>query len=185
MTDFLPFTTDEYTVDAPATALHFERWFRNPIAMFEGAIGAPRMELGAVARLSPGAEIRSRKDATVSAASGATAGAHQFDFMQAGTIRVSYEHRRTNTGGTQNSIISRVRNGVTTVLSTISAGSEPVNAWTLREVDCPVLPGDQILVTCTATTTTSIEQRNTRFQTNGGSLWPGVSARLEGNTYNA
>lgn len=43
MTDYIPFTTDEYAPDAPATALHFERWFRNWIAGFEGAAGAPKV----------------------------------------------------------------------------------------------------------------------------------------------
>lgn len=43
MTDYLPYTTGEYAVDAPATALHFERWFRNWEAGFEGAAGAPRL----------------------------------------------------------------------------------------------------------------------------------------------
>lgn len=43
MTDYLPYTSGEYAVDAPATALHFERWFRNWEAGFEGAAGAPRI----------------------------------------------------------------------------------------------------------------------------------------------
>lgn len=44
MTDYLPYTSGEYAVDAPATALHFERWFRNWEAGFEGAPGAPRID---------------------------------------------------------------------------------------------------------------------------------------------
>lgn len=43
MTDYLPYTADEYSVDAPGTALSFERWFRNWEAGFEGAPGAPRL----------------------------------------------------------------------------------------------------------------------------------------------
>jgi hypothetical protein len=43
LTDFLPYTSGEYAVDAPATALHFERWFRNWEAGFEGAPGATRL----------------------------------------------------------------------------------------------------------------------------------------------
>lgn len=44
MTDYLPYTWGEYAVDAPATALHFERWFRNWEAGFEGAANAPRLQ---------------------------------------------------------------------------------------------------------------------------------------------
>lgn len=43
MTDYIPFTAAEYQPDAPATALHFSRWFQNPVAITEGASGAPRI----------------------------------------------------------------------------------------------------------------------------------------------
>lgn len=44
MTDYLPYTEEEYAVGAPATSLHFERWFRNPDAIAEGAPGAPKVQ---------------------------------------------------------------------------------------------------------------------------------------------
>ena len=42
-TDWLNWTTAEYDVGAPATSLSFERWFRNPVALAQGAPGAPRV----------------------------------------------------------------------------------------------------------------------------------------------
>lgn len=48
MTDWVPFTTAEYAVGAPATSSHFERWFRNPVAITEGAPGAPRNQDGSL-----------------------------------------------------------------------------------------------------------------------------------------
>ena len=42
-TDWLDWTTAEYEVGAPATSLSFERWFRNPVAMGQGAPGAPKV----------------------------------------------------------------------------------------------------------------------------------------------
>ena len=47
-TDWLDWTTAEYDVGAPATSLSFERWFRNPVAMAQGAVGAPRIVAGAL-----------------------------------------------------------------------------------------------------------------------------------------
>ncbi|AWB48882.1 hypothetical protein HYN69_10545 [Gemmobacter aquarius] len=44
MTDYLTYTPAEYAPDAPATALHFQRWFENWRAGFEGAAGAPRLQ---------------------------------------------------------------------------------------------------------------------------------------------
>lgn len=43
-TDWLDWTTAEYDVGAPATSLSFERWFRNPVALAQGAPGAPRVQ---------------------------------------------------------------------------------------------------------------------------------------------
>lgn len=40
-TDWGDFTPAEYEVGAPATSLHFERWFRNVVAAMQGADGAP------------------------------------------------------------------------------------------------------------------------------------------------
>jgi len=47
-TDWLGFTPVEYEVGAPATSLHFERWFRNPVALAQGADGAPRIDFAAM-----------------------------------------------------------------------------------------------------------------------------------------
>lgn len=47
-TDWLDWTTAEYDVGAPATSLSFERWFRNPVALAQGAPGAPRIVAGAL-----------------------------------------------------------------------------------------------------------------------------------------
>lgn len=44
MTDYIPFDPDELAPEAPATALHFSRWANNPIAIAEGAAGAPRVQ---------------------------------------------------------------------------------------------------------------------------------------------
>lgn len=43
-TDWLDWTTAEYEVGAPATSLSFERWFRNPVALAQGAPGAPKVQ---------------------------------------------------------------------------------------------------------------------------------------------
>ena len=43
-TDWGDWTPEEYQVGAPATALHFERWFRNVVAAFQGHPDAPRLE---------------------------------------------------------------------------------------------------------------------------------------------
>jgi len=43
ITDWNDWTPTEYEVGAPATSLHFERWFRNAVALAQGSAGAPRI----------------------------------------------------------------------------------------------------------------------------------------------
>jgi hypothetical protein len=176
LTDYLPYTAPEYAVDAPATALHFERWFRNWEAGFEGALGAPKLDLGALARLEPGEVIKSRLDTAISGSANTTLHV-AYEFLQAGTVRVEYEHIQS-TGSGHTSQIRRIRNGVSTTVSSIGTPG----AWTARNVDVPVQPGDRLEVYLVANSG-GAQHRNTRFKTTGGNLWPGVAAKIEGNSF--
>lgn len=66
--------------------------------------------------------------------------------------------------------VSRLRNGTTTVLST--SGSDIT-------LDVSVIPGDRILLLGDDGSTPSTYDGY--FRTDGGNLWPGASARVEGN----
>jgi hypothetical protein len=145
----------------------------NPIAIAEGAPGAPGVRVGALQRLAPGDQVRSRLDALM------VASGHSFAFSQAGTIRVTFEHRHELNGG-GSGVVTRTRNGVGTVLATFAN----TGAFVARSVDCPVLPGDRIRIeNIGGSATGNHELKNQRFQTNGQDLWPGAEAYLEGNTY--
>lgn len=177
MTDYVPYTPDEYAPDAPGTALHFQRWFENWIAGFEGAPGAPRLDLGALARIVPGDVIKNRLDA-VQTTNQTTTTAHSLAFLQAGTVRVTFEHR-INTGSGGSVVVRRVRNGSPTNLATFSH----TTSFVARSVDCPVEPGDLIEIRHTGNLSGSAETRNMRFQNDGANLWPGFAFTVEGNTY--
>lgn len=49
MTDYIPITEAETDPEAPSTSSLWKRWWKNPIAMFEGAAGAPRLQNAALA----------------------------------------------------------------------------------------------------------------------------------------
>lgn len=53
-TDWGDWVPGEYAVGAPATAYSFERWFRNPVAMAQGADGAPKIVGRAVQAIAAG-----------------------------------------------------------------------------------------------------------------------------------
>ena len=165
----------DWTTQDPSTLLPGEPWtsakalaaFENPEAIAEGATGAPRLALKAIERVVAGSTIRSRAD-TVSVTSSAPEDGpiHTFDFIQIGTIRAII----TRSGGGSVQVV-RLRNGTRTVLS------GPVTADISADVS--VQPFDRILLE--ANTLGSAAVFNGRFATDGGNLWAGASARVEGN----
>lgn len=171
-TDWGDFTPTEYQVGAPATSLHFERWFRNVVAAFQGAANAPRLEFPALGTLVAGTTIRSRYDAGGSSSSGSQI-IYSFGLLQPGVIRVSADHRHA--GGPTSSVsmvFSRWRVNVLTNLVTYTIPSG--TSWTSRTLDISVLPGDTIVVYAVSGAGGSIsEVRNVRLSTDGGILWPG------------
>jgi hypothetical protein len=153
--------------------------------------------------LTAGTQIRSRLDAEATTGSESAVLRHSWNFMQFGTVRISYDQRAV--GGTYNSgpdtfngtggctvQVQRNRNGVVTTLDTESVvtpgvGSGSSVAYTTRTYDAAVVPGDVLTVqyyqSGTATGTGLAYIRNVRFQTGGENLWPGPGeVLLEGNT---
>jgi len=180
MTAYIVITDLETDPEAPLTSELAKKWRDNPIAMFEGATGATRLSIGALQRLNPGVAIRSRDDAVKSSVSPSLNDMTSFSFMQAGTIRVAFEHRSTP-GATGVAAIVRRRNGTETTLASFTN----TTTFVARTVDCSVEPGDIIIGRVSGSASNSGQIQNYRLQTNGEDLWPGVEARLEGNTYNS
>lgn len=182
MADYIPYTTDEMQPEAPATALHFARWFQNWEAGFAGAAGAPRMSLDALGVLAAGNTIRFRNDATI--ARFGSGGAQpqpvlEWAFAQAGTIRVSYE-AYGNYSAYCSSKVLRWRGGVSTEMASFTE----TTAWQARTVDVPVIIGDVVEVALVAESATNPASttncRNRRLKTSGAYLWPGVSFQYGG-----
>ena len=178
-TDWLDWTPAEYDVGAPATSLSFERWFRNVVAAAQGAVGAPRISIGALQRISAGNEIRSRFDSE-RMGGGVPITGTGFSFMQAGSIRATFTFRvgDSTLGGL--AYLYRIRNGAST---TLWSGGYSTSNQTVT-VDVSVLPGDRVYPYIHDFSQT-VYLSNERYMTNGEDLYPGNSTPLEGNTYNA
>lgn len=174
MADYTPIEDDEILPDAPIPSLLGFRWRDNPIAIAEGADAAPRIHIGALQRLTAGAEIRSRNDAYQSlGGGGGTLDAYRFGFMQVGDIRLSL----IQIGFLGTVTVVRTRAAVATTIQTWGSVGSP----TARSVDFGVLPGDLLTVTLAASSNADVGF--IRLSTNGEDLWPGIPAPLEGNTY--
>jgi hypothetical protein len=115
----------------------------NPVAIAEGAAGAPRNVLGSLSRLVNGAEIKIRKDGPGLA--GGNTPSNTFTtifstgFMQAGSASITYEFRRQGANVNRTARILRTRASTTTTLQTDTTSS---TSYQLRTLTLDILPGD-------------------------------------------
>ena len=171
MTDYNPIPDNILEPDDPISADLGIRWRDNPIAMFEGAPGAPNLQFKALGTLVAGSTLRSRND-SVQSTTGTDTMFYAFGFAQPGVIRL-YAEQQHGGGTTSNVSMSfrRWRVGALTDLMTytISIGT----TWNGRTLDVSVIPGDTIIVYASGGAGGSISSvRNIRLFTNGGLLWP-------------
>lgn len=141
----------------------------NPIAMMEGADGAPRLQLAALPRLVAGGTTRST--ASVSAPGAGTqayATVHSFGFSQGGTIRCRFQ----SSGSSFETRFRRTRAGSTSTLSS------PTTSDTT--VDVSVKPGD--IVTIQYRDGFNAATLTGTFSTDGVDLWPSSGANVQGNS---
>jgi hypothetical protein len=144
----------------------------NPVAIAEGAVGAPRNQLSSLENPNAGSVIRSRYDATITGQPVTYQVVVAWGIIQTGTFRVAFEHRRSgpNSNTTSSVQVVRNRNGANTVLQTWTTTSTTFQVIT---IDVPVVPGDTIIVQNLNTVFFGdIQIRNIRLQTNGERWWP-------------
>lgn len=151
MTDYIAFTADEYAPDAPATALHFERWFRNWIAGFEGAAGAPRIAGAAMKATSSGTvDLRDCLPWGSESISSNTTGTVKKQILPSAatalvdcTVRVLISISVSSGGGAATGGARVLKNG--TAVQTYSGSQTNVS------VDVSLVAGDVLAVEATAT----------------------------------
>lgn len=145
---------------------------------------------GASEELSAGDTIRSRVDAYAQNTNyySGYATRHSFDFAQSGTIRVTFDRAASRSSPQALFRVTRLRNGVETVLGSWTKGG---TAWTATTLDIDVVPADRVKVqyyavrSCSGSGkeqvcyTSYARIQNVRFQTGGENLVPGVYALVE------
>lgn len=140
--DYVPYTSDEYQPDAPATALHFARWFQNWEAGFGGAAGAPRLLAGAMPDFLAGdVELLNVAGSGVEVTISSTADLPVFSFypVKAATWRLKVDMIRDGVGSA-NPRTRIIKNGSTLTTLTQTAGS-----WAEFTADFSAAPGDLVV----------------------------------------
>lgn len=139
MADYRTITDAEVDPDAPLTSSLGYAWRDNPIAIAEGATGAPRITQTAIMNPTAGT-FRTITSVTTAISSGTESGSRnvvKFSVITPGTLRI-----RTDTNvstGSATVTVSRIRNGNNTVISTYDSSGT-------RNDDVSVQIGDMVRV---------------------------------------
>ncbi len=172
MTTYTAIPNGDIDQDSPVTQPLLTLMRDNPIAITEGAAGAPRILLGALERLSAGSTIKYRADAVFSITSTTftLVTNSNISFMQAGTVRVSLEHRR-GAGGASEARIRRTRGTVVTAVTTFSTTN---STFTAETADVSIQPGDILdIVLRNTNSAVAADVQNIRYSCDPANfLWP-------------
>jgi len=140
-TDWGDFEPEEYEVGAPATSLHFERWFRNVVAAAQGAVGAPRVQFG----VGAGNDVRGLlgSASAVYVPGGVEFGTFlSFGTLNTGVLRLTLEVKSTEAN--QGAFFVRLlRTDGTIDVATLDSLT---TSFVERTVDVPVVTGDKISI---------------------------------------
>jgi hypothetical protein len=165
---YTPILNAEVDAESPVTDLLLTRLRDNPLAIAAGDAGAPRIDIGALTRLTAGDVIRARQDPLLSGPLGGTLLIVIMTASQVGTVRITYEHRSTGGPVSGSAFLSRSRGTSYTIL----ANNDNSGSFVTRTIDVPVLPGDTVRLGINEFGASIIPQlQNIRVQTGGENLY--------------
>lgn len=173
MTTYTTITDVETDPEAPLTSELAKKWRDNPIAMFEGAAGAPRLYRDALNSFAVGDTNFATWPDPVSTSSATYVTENSFNFVQAGVVRVTFTHKTNNSANSVDARVIRTRQGSDTILQTWSTTSE---TGTDRSLDVTVVHGDIISVQHRATTGQSTLSAR-RMRNDGTLVWDTIGGR--------
>lgn len=144
----------------------------NPIAIAEGEAGAPRILLPALERIVAGSTVKYRADATfpIAVATFTLVTNSNIGFMQAGTIRISLDHRKVSGAGQCETRIRRTRGAVVSAVTTFTNAT---TSFVTETQDVAVQPGDVLDIAIRDSAGATSEVRNIRYSASSTTfLWP-------------
>lgn len=99
MTDYLPITDAETDPGAPGTSELWKKWRDNPLAMFEGAVDAPRIQVGAFPETTAGDTVKYMSAGSISTDQTTYQKVLEGKFLGRGALTIEFVVG-TNIGGT-------------------------------------------------------------------------------------
>lgn len=154
--------TTPIAVDMPGTAEWANMVQDNPVAIAEGASGAPSVRPMAMGTISAGGVVRVLYADEISQSS------MSFPIIQPGSLRLSFEHRGS-AGGVFPVTVTRSRPayGAATIATWTNT-----TAYVSRTIDITVRPGDTIILSNDPPSGYTGGLRNITLSTSGEYIWP-------------
>lgn len=171
MTDYTSIADSQTAPLSPVTSELMTALRDNPLAIAEGAVGAPNLRFAALGTLVAGDSLRVQGPNVLTTGTSTFGTSVSHGFSQQGTVRcvVNYVSGTVDTRR-----VVRVRNGVSTTLAS-SGGTSPLT------VDVSVIHGDQVLLQGTGNADTGTGTHSGQIKIASGNLWVGVGGIVEGN----
>jgi hypothetical protein len=140
MADYIEILDTQVDPDAPITSSLGYQFKNNVLAIAEGSVGAPRIQLnGAIERLNVGSDIRYSNNNVFTTQSQSEVDVASITIMQAGTARFTLAHK--GNGATSTARIKKTRDSTETIEATFSTAS---GSYVTETVDIDLLAGDVI-----------------------------------------
>lgn len=138
MTDYLPIAASDIDRDSPVNQPLMTALRDNPIAIAEGASGAPRVQLAALPTLTAGSTVKLHAIRAETTGTGSTGPLFTVNIMQYGTLTYQVQARMTSGSGVLN--FTRLRGG----LATVVANPTLTGSYVTYSANIAVQPGDQL-----------------------------------------
>ncbi len=161
-------TASDLDPDVILTSPTMYALYENPMAIARGAPDAPRLSIHAIEELAAGDEVRYERLEVQNNPSGDEVEALNWTFIQRGSVRITFEHARTNGSGA-NSTVYIYKDGVE--VQTFTQGA----TYGAKTYDLTsIVPGTVLLITHKGSASATSGIRYLRMRTAGTDIWPTV-----------
>ena len=181
MADWTNIPNSSLEPDAPARSIDAFAFRDNPIAIAEGAPGAPRIQNAGIGQnqisanrvnsISAGSSIRYLDSSTDETLNDTFITVASVIFMNSGSVRVSFDQMSVSNNA---SCIAEVRKNGALVQSFSTTSSD----WVSRSVDTSISRGDRVWIRFRRSEPAAADLpliagiRNKQYRTSGGDIWP-------------
>lgn len=168
---YSPVLNGQIAPGQPGTSNLFYQLRDNPISMFAGDTGAPRLQLAALPRLEEGNVVVCEDLNEYTTPASTQEDLHVFAFIQKGMVRIKVRQKSITAGDTTTINIIRKRRGNTVTAASFTTTS---GTYVNQSVDVAVQVGDEWRLFSSTPGGSGMQTENFQLCTTGDLIYPGA-----------